>query len=197
MRVATIFLPIALIGMFSVFGVRTFSNATCCAADNSQQEAKPTGDSSKNAPAFACSLTALTAQQRKRHAELRKALRESVKEIQELPDGYAFRLPDDTKTILAAGEFITYEKLCCPFFKFNLEVESDGKPAWLKLTGREGVKQFLKIEFDIKKIKPISVEETKKIEKEKFEEAKQKMESMQERGFKLKISVKHGNSIEK
>lgn len=149
MRLATIFFPIALIGMLSVFGLKTLSSATCCAADSSQQEANPTAGSAKKPAAFACSLTALNAEQRKRHAELRKTLHEAVKEIQELPDGYAFRLPDDTKTILAAAEFITYEKLCCPFFKFNLEVESDGKPAWLKLTGREGVKQFLKTEFGV------------------------------------------------
>ena len=88
---------------------------------------------------------------RKRHVHLgiRKALGESIKEVQELPDGYAFRLPDDAKTIVNVAEFITYEKLCCPFFKFNLEVESSSKPVWLKLTGREGVKQFLKNEFGV------------------------------------------------
>ena len=151
MRVATILFPIALIGILSVFGLKTFSKATCCAAADSQQEAKPTGSSSKDSQPFACSLTALNAEQRKRHAELAKTLHESVKEVQELPDGYAFRLPDDAKTIVATAEFISYERLCCPFFKFNLEVESDGKPVWLKLTGREGVKQFLKTEFGINK----------------------------------------------
>jgi hypothetical protein len=151
MRVATIFFPIALIGILSVFGLKTFSETTCCAAADSQQEAQPTASSAQKTQAFACSLTALNAEQRKRHAELAKTLKESVKEIQELPDGYAFRLPGDTKTILATAEFISYERLCCPFFKFDLEVESDGQPLWLKLTGREGVKQFLKTAFDINK----------------------------------------------
>ncbi len=150
MRVATLFFPIALIGILSVFGLKTFSEATSYAADNGQQEAKSSASRAKDSQPFACSLTALTAEQRKRHAELAKTLKESVKEIQELPDGYAFRLPDDTKTILATAEFISYEKLCCPFFKFNLEIESNGKPMWLRLTGREGVKQFLKTAFDIK-----------------------------------------------
>jgi hypothetical protein len=151
MRVATIFFPIALIGILSVFGLKTFSAATCCAAAGGQQEAKPTDSNPPKTQAFACSLTALNAEQRKRHAELAKTLKEAVKEIQELPDGYAFRLPDDSKTILATAEFISYERLCCPFFKFDLEVESNGKPVWLKLTGREGVKQFLKTAFDINK----------------------------------------------
>jgi hypothetical protein len=148
MRIATLFLPLALLGIVSLWESKTFSKTACCATESCQQQAAD--GSPKKPQAFACSLTALTAEQRKRHAELRKTLGESVKEIQELPDGYAFRLPDDTKTILSAAEFISYEKLCCPFFKFNLEIESDGKPVWLKLTGREGVKQFLKTEFGLK-----------------------------------------------
>jgi hypothetical protein len=150
MRILTIFFPIALIGIVSLLGVRTVSKAACCAAETCQQETQAKEGSAKKPQAFACNLTALTTEQRKRHAELRKVLGESIKEIQELPDGYAFRLPDDTKTILNAAEFITYEKLCCPFFTFNLEIESDDKPVWLKLTGREGVKQFLKTEFGIR-----------------------------------------------
>jgi hypothetical protein len=149
MRILTIFFPLALIGIVSLWGGKTVSKAACCVTENCQQET--TDGSPKKPPAFACSLTALTTEQRKRHAELRKVLGEAIKEIQELPDGYAFRLPDDMKTIVNAAEFITYEKLCCPFFKFNLEIESDGKPVWLKLTGREGVKQFLKTEFAVSK----------------------------------------------
>lgn len=150
MRVLTIFFPIALMGILSIFGFKTIAKATCCAAETCQQEIQVTAGSAKNKQIIACNLNALTAEQRKRHAELGKSLKESVKEIQELPDGYAFRLPDDTKTILATAEFITYEKLCCPFFKFNLEVESDSKSMWLKLTGGEGAKQLLKTGFDIK-----------------------------------------------
>ena len=146
MRIWAIFFPIALIGIISLWGVKTVSKADCCA----QQETRTKEGSAKKPQAFACSLTALTVEQRKRHAELRKALGESLKEVQELPDGYAFRLPDDAKTIVNAAEFITYEKLCCPFFKFNLEIESSSQSVWLKLTGREGVKQFLKNEFGVK-----------------------------------------------
>lgn len=150
MRIATIFLPVVLIGIVTLIEGRTLSKTACCATESCGQQAQAADGSAKKPQAFACSLTALTAEQRKRHAELRKTLGESVKEVQELADGYAFRLPDDTKTILSAAEFISYEKLCCPFFKFNLEIESDGKPVWLKLTGREGVKQFLKTEFGLK-----------------------------------------------
>jgi hypothetical protein len=148
MRIMPTLLPVFLIGIVTLFQFQSLANAACCTTESCAQQAAD--GSAQKTPAFACSLTALTPEQRKRHSELRKSLSESVKEVQELPDGYAFRLPGDSRTILSAAEFITYEKLCCPFFKFNLEIDSDGKPLWLKLSGREGVKQFLKTEFGLK-----------------------------------------------
>jgi hypothetical protein len=99
---------------------------------------------------FACSLTALNASQREHHKELSKQLRESVKETREMRDGYGFRLPGDGQTVAMAAEWITLERLCCPFFTFQLEIGSEGKPIWLRMTGREGVKQFMQSEFGIK-----------------------------------------------
>jgi hypothetical protein len=53
-------------------------------------------------------------------------------------------------TILRAAEFISLERLCCPFFNFVLEVEPESGPLWLKMTGQDGVKQFLQAEFNVK-----------------------------------------------
>jgi hypothetical protein len=39
---------------------------------------------------------------------------------------------------------------CCPFLAFRLEAGRENGPLWLNLTGREGVKQFLKIELGVK-----------------------------------------------
>jgi hypothetical protein len=49
-----------------------------------------------------------------------------------------------------AAEWISFERLCCPFFSFQLDIASEGAPIWLRMTGREGVKQFMQVEFDIK-----------------------------------------------
>jgi hypothetical protein len=38
------------------------------------------------------------------------------------------------------------ERLCCPFFEISLRFERDGGPLWLRLTGREGIKDFIKAE---------------------------------------------------
>lgn len=108
--------------------------------------------SSKNktmtdATAIACDLRAIDAAQREHHQIKTQELFAASQEVKELPDGYAFRLPAEPAFMLKAAEYISLERLCCPFFNFVLELESEGGPLWLKLTGREGVKKFLQAEF--------------------------------------------------
>ena len=96
---------------------------------------------------IACDMTALNAAQRERQQALMKSFHALVQEMQETNDGYAFRLAADTETILLAAEFITIERLCCPFFNFALEVGPPDAPLWLRISGREGVKEFIKMEL--------------------------------------------------
>jgi len=96
---------------------------------------------------IACVMAALDAEQRRRRAELEAQLKTSIEEVRELADGYAVRLPSDARIIVEVAEFVTYERLCCPFLDFEIGVEREGGPLWLKLTGREGVKEFVREEF--------------------------------------------------
>lgn len=119
-------------------------------SDAVQQQARiNTEMNERNETTFACNAVALDDRQRQRYATLFRQLGESRQEIRELPDGYAFRYPADSSTITAVAEFVTYERLCCPFFNFTLEVESEGGPLWLRLTGREGVKEFIRSEMRV------------------------------------------------
>jgi hypothetical protein len=99
---------------------------------------------------FACSLTALTAAEREHHKELSKELHEAVKEIRELPNGYGFRLSGERRSLAMLSEWVSLERLCCPFFTFQIEAGSEAQPVWLRMTGREGVKEFMQSEFGIK-----------------------------------------------
>lgn len=94
-------------------------------------------------PPIACDLTALEDDERKHHRQTSETVFSAVGELRELPDGYAFRLPADTEVISQAGAFVSRERLCCPFFHFGLEVPPDHGPVWLKMTGRDGVKQYI------------------------------------------------------
>jgi hypothetical protein len=93
---------------------------------------------------FVCDLTVMDAEQRARHVQLTQALMsEDRQETRELEDGLAFRFAADSAVILKIAEFIGNERRCCPFFNFVLEVGAEGAPIWLRITGVEGVKQFL------------------------------------------------------
>ena len=103
---------------------------------------------SKESP-IACVMAALDEEQRRRRKELEGRLGAFVEEVRELADGYALRLPSGSRTLLDVAEFVTYERLCCPFLDFEIDVEREGGPLWLRLRGREGVKEFVRHEFGL------------------------------------------------
>lgn len=110
------------------------------------QEKKPVNESP-----FACNILALDAEGRRRHKMVTEQMRAATKEVQALPDGYAFRFSAEQATILLVAEFIARERLCCPFLTFELVSGQEADHLWLRLRGREGVKDFIKAEFGIKK----------------------------------------------
>lgn len=96
---------------------------------------------------FACDMTAIPVDQRGAHLATINKLFQAVESVRELPDGYSFRLSNESSALLTAAEFIALERLCCPFFGFLLEIEREGGAFWLSLTGREGVKPFIMAEI--------------------------------------------------
>jgi len=92
---------------------------------------------------IACVMDALTVDERDRRAELFSKIAEQAQETQELADGYAIRFEPDTTTWMRVAEFITFERRCCPFLAFSLNAEDENGAMWLRITGRQGVKQFL------------------------------------------------------
>lgn len=98
--------------------------------------------------ALACDLTAIAPEQRIDHQRLaHDLLTHAAAETRELADGYAFCFPAERYGEVTA--FIANERLCCPFFRFGLEVTPERGPIWLRITGREGVKAVLQAELDI------------------------------------------------
>jgi hypothetical protein len=96
---------------------------------------------------FACNMTAFTPAERKEHIAAIGQVFGAVEEIQEVSDGYAFRLPNESTMLLKLADFMAKERLCCPFFGFSLDLEPEGGALWLSLTGREGVKPFIQAEI--------------------------------------------------
>jgi len=96
---------------------------------------------------FACDMSEIAADQRSAHLATIDRLFPTVVSVRELPNGYGFRLPDESDALLTAAQFIALERLCCPFLGFDLEIEREGGAVWLSLTGREGVKPFIMAEI--------------------------------------------------
>ena len=101
--------------------------------------------SDRAAERFACDMNTLTSSERTRHQELSRTLLAEVQEKKELKNGYAFRLPSET--LMKAAEWVSFERKCCPFFTFEMEQARDRGPLWLRITGSEGVKAFIREEF--------------------------------------------------
>ena len=105
-------------------------------------------EQTKTPSPLACDLTAIPTEQRAAHQTLAQdLLTRAAAETRELPDGYAFRFPAERYVDVAA--FIANERLCCPFFTFVLEVTPEHGPIWLRITGRDGVKEVLQAELGI------------------------------------------------
>ena len=97
-------------------------------------------------PVLACNSAAIPKEVRPLHQANTKRLFTSVQEVRELETGYALRLADEADLLPTVVTFLRYERLCCPFFHFKLEIEPDQGPVWLHITGVTDVKAFLRSE---------------------------------------------------
>ena len=97
----------------------------------------------KGEPTLACDFTAMDTEQRERYRALRRRLSEDLHEARELEDGYAFRHSSEAEVLIALAEYVTLERLCCPFFDFAIEVGRDRGEVWLKITGEQEAKRIL------------------------------------------------------
>jgi hypothetical protein len=89
-----------------------------------------------------------TPAQRESHTQTTIQLIQEIQSVQEVEKGYQFTFPNETEFISRTAEFISNERLCCPFLKFSLNVVSNSGPISFLLTGHEGTQEFLRAEFN-------------------------------------------------
>jgi hypothetical protein len=92
---------------------------------------------------LACDLDAISAVDRPRYGELRRMLADAITSNRELPDGIAIQIAIEGMTLEHLAEWISFERKCCPFLEFRIDIAPKSGPVWLSLTGRAGVKEFL------------------------------------------------------
>ncbi len=91
---------------------------------------------------MACTLSDL--ELREREATLLAQLKSAVIATEELPDGYAFRVPGDGKWIAIIAKMIVAERECCPFLTFEFVAQPSMGPVIVRVTGPAGAKDFLR-----------------------------------------------------
>ena len=96
---------------------------------------------------LACNMDMFTPAQREAHIRTTTELIHAVQHVQGVENGYELRFANETELITQIAEFISNERLCCPFLHFTLHVTSDQEPVSFTLTGPSGTQEFLRAEF--------------------------------------------------
>jgi hypothetical protein len=97
-----------------------------------------------------CNIKALTPEERAHHKQLSEKLMAARQEIVEMEKGYEFQFSPKDVTLAELADWVVDESKCCPFFDFHIDLEKEGKLICLRLTGEEGIKQFIRAEFEVR-----------------------------------------------
>ena len=98
---------------------------------------------------FYCNIKALNPAEREHHKQLTDKLIAGRKEIVETEKGYEFQYSPSNVSIGELADWAAAEVKCCPFFDFHIDLEREGKLLCLRLTGEEGIKPFIRSEFQV------------------------------------------------
>jgi len=91
----------------------------------------------------ACDLTVLDPNQRERHEDLLQGLFGGVRVTREIIDGFSFEFSDSPGLLVRIAEWMTLERLCCPFLRFRLEVIPPLGEMRLSIAGPSGTKELM------------------------------------------------------
>ncbi len=95
-----------------------------------------------------CNLGVSTPAQREAHLQTTTQLMQAKQDVQKVTNGYEFSFPNESELIAKTADFISNERLCCPFLTFTLNVTSNSESFSLALTGPVGTQEFLRAEFN-------------------------------------------------
>lgn len=98
---------------------------------------------------FSCNTKALEPAERTHHKQLTEKLIGSRTEIVETERGYEFQYNPSVVSIAELADWVVAESKCCPFFDFHIDLEREGTLVCLRLTGDQGIKHFIRSEFQL------------------------------------------------
>ena len=98
---------------------------------------------------FYCNMKAFTHVERAKHMLLTGKLIFARKEIVEMQNGYEFQFSPSNVSVAELASWVTAESKCCPFFDFHIDLEQEGRLLCLRLSGEDGIKEFIRSEFKV------------------------------------------------
>ncbi len=98
---------------------------------------------------FYCNRNALNPTERAHHKQLTDKLLATRTNIVETEKGYEFQFSPSTVSIAELADWVAAEGKCCEFFDFHIDLERQGTLLCLRLTGEEGIKAFIRAEFQV------------------------------------------------
>ncbi len=113
------------------------------------QSATSTGTQASQGSKFYCNIKALNPAERARQKQLTEKLIAVRREIVETEKGYEFQFSPSSISLAELAEWVAAEGKCCPFFDFHIDLEREGSLLCLRLTGEEGIKAFIRTEFQV------------------------------------------------
>lgn len=101
------------------------------------------------ASGFYCNTRALSPVERASHMYLSAKLISARKTTVETETGYEFQFSPADVSLDELARWVRNEARCCPFFDFHIDLEEKASLLCLRLTGKPGIKAFIRSEFQV------------------------------------------------
>jgi len=136
---------VAVVGLAALLSSGTLVQASPQGTTTKEKEKQVSTTQNK----FYCNIKALNPAERERHRQLTDKLIAARREIAETGKGYEFQYSPSNVSIGELADWVAAEGKCCPFFDFHIDLEREGSLLCLRLTGEEGIKPFIRSEFQV------------------------------------------------
>lgn len=113
-------------------------------ASSTNATANPASSAINQKGKFYCNVAALNPAERAHQNKLTAKLLAVRTNVIETQKGYEFQFSPSTITIAELADWVAAEGKCCPFFDFHIDLENQGTLLCLRLTGEEGIKEFIR-----------------------------------------------------
>jgi len=90
-----------------------------------------------------------TEQAPEKRQELLNSVMDSIQRVEKTEQGYVLTFSNQIENLIIVSDWIQVERICNPFLRFNMSVESSLGPISCELSGPSGTQEFLTTELSL------------------------------------------------